>query len=65
MQPQKANNGGGTDAYPIEIQQSAFNENKLTSRKSAFEWVESLLEKHNQEAQHSCVMFYGEEELED
>lgn len=43
MQPQKANNGGGTDAYPIEIQQSAFNENKLTSRKSAFEWVEALL----------------------
>ena len=43
----------------------AFNENKLTSRKSAFEWIDALLEKHNQEAQHSCVVFYGEEELED
>ena len=58
--PRKWNVKGHLDNGDI-----AFNENKLTSRKSAFEWIDALLEKHNQEAQHSCVIFYGEEELED
>lgn len=43
----------------------AYNENVLTTREEAEECIDALMEKHNQEARYPCIVFTGEEELQD
>ena len=42
-----------------------YNKNALKSKKQAEECVDALIEHHNQYSDTSCIVFTGEEELED
>lgn len=43
----------------------AYNQNELTTKGQTEECLEALLDKHNSESLEPCIIFTGEEELED